>query len=184
MRPGRPGAARSKARHLRARGACASVVTTLALALAAVCAPALSAQGTGAGDGWRVGIQFGGISTVGLTFEAYRGNQAVDVTLGTFRFRDLGVAVEGKHYFGGRAARPFAGAGLWAVVASSDPRTGLGLIARVPLGVDWHVDEHHATGFVVGVNRALAVRRPDPADDRALNRRLVPLPGVYYRWTP
>jgi len=181
----RPGEVRSKAGPVQApRTARGSVVTALLLVLGAVSASAASAQGTGAGEGWRVGIQFGGISTVGLTFEAYRDNLAVDVTLGTFGFRDLGVAVEGKHYFGGRAARPFAGAGLWAVLASSDPRPGLGLIARVPLGVDWHVSEHHATGFVIGVNRALAVRRPDPTDDRALNRRLVPLPGVYYRWTP
>ena len=32
------------------------------------------------------------------------------------------------------------------------------------------------------VNRALAVRRTDPADDLPLNGRLIPLPGVYYRW--
>lgn len=173
------------ARPTGARTTRARLVAAAALALAtALAAPAASAQGTGAGEGWRVGIQFGGISTFGLTFEAYRDNQAIDVTLGTFGFRDLGVAVDVKHYFGGRAARPFAGAGLWMIVASTDPRAGLGLIARVPLGVDWHIDEHHATGAVIGVNRALAVRRPDPTDDRPLNRRLVPLPGIYYRWTP
>jgi len=41
----------------------------------------------------------------------------------------------------------------------------------------------HSLGLTMNVNRALAVRRTDPGDQLPLNRRLVPLPGVYYRWT-
>jgi len=141
-------------------------------------------QGTDAGDGWRIGVTMGGISTFGLVFEAYRDGRSVDVTLGTFGFRDLGLAVSGKQYFGGRAARPFAGLGFWAILAPGEDRPGLGLIARVPVGLDWNVTGPHAIGAEIGINRAIAVRRPDPEDDRPIHGRLVPLPGVYYRWTP
>ena len=155
-----------------------------AATVALVCAGPTAAQGSNAGSGWRVGITFGGISTFGLTYETYRDGTALEVTLGTFGFRDLGVSVAGKQYFGGRAARPFAGVGLWAIVASTEPRNGLGLIARLPVGLDWNVHGRHSAGLELGLNRALGVRRPDPEDDRPLNHRLVPLPGIYYRVTP
>ncbi len=158
-------------------------MAVVALGLCVSAAPG-SAQGSDAGSGWRVGVTFGGISTFGLTYEAYRDGTALEVTLGTFAFRDLGVAISGKQYFGGRAVRPFAGLGLWAIVASSDPRSGLGLVARVPLGLDWNVHDRHFAGTEIALNRALLVRRPDPDDDRPLNHRLVPLPGIYYRLTP
>lgn len=156
-----------------------------ALGVAALlAAPPISAQGSDAGSGWRAGVSIGGISTVGLTFEAFRDSRSIEVTLGTFGFRDLGVAVSGKQYIGGRAARPYVGLGLWAILASNDPRNGLGLIARAPIGLDWNVQGRHAVGAEIGVNRALTVRRPDPEDERPLNGRLVPLPGIYYRYTP
>jgi hypothetical protein len=158
-------------------------IVVLALVLCFYAAPC-GAQGSDAGSGWRLGITFGGISTFGVTYETYRDGTALEVPLGTFAFRDLGVAVSGKQYFGGRAARPFAGLGLWAIVASSDPRSGLGLVARMPLGLDWNVHDRHSVGTEIAINRALAVRRPDPEDDRPLNRRLVPLPGIYYRVAP
>lgn len=159
----------------------AAAVLGVAVLLAA---SSVSAQGSNAGSGWRAGVSFGGISTVGLTFEAFRDAQSIEVTLGTFGFRDLGVAVAGKHYFGERAGKPYVGLGLWGIIASNDPRNGLGLIARVPLGLDWNVRGRHAVGAEVAVNRALTVRRPDPDDERELNKRLVPLPGIYYRYTP
>ena len=158
----------------------------LAVAITFMLAPvAARAQGPDAGDGVRVGVTFGGISTVGFSVEFFRDNQSVDVTLGTFGFRDVGLAVIGKQYFGGRAARPFVGLGLWALAAwPADQRTGLALVARAPVGIDWSIADVHAVGAVIGLNRALAVRRPDPDDDRTLNNRIVPLPGIYYRWAP
>jgi len=130
------------------------------------------AQGSDAGQGWRVGVTLGGISTFGLTFEAFWDSRSVDITVGTFGFRDVGVSVVGKQYIGGQNARPFVGVGLWGIVAAPpDEQTGLALVARVPIGVDWNFVDDHAIGAVVGINRALA------------NERLVPLPGVYYRWT-
>lgn len=126
----------------------------------------------------------GGISTVGLTAEFFRNSRSIDITLGTWAFRDVSLSVVGKQYLGGRDLRPFAGAGLWLVVAKpSDARTGLGLVARVPIGVDWRVGGSHSVGGAVSLNRALAVRRPDPEDELPLTGRLVPLPGLYYRWT-
>lgn len=154
----------------------------LALTLATLPTPS-AAQGTDAGDGWRVGITVGGISTVGLTFELYRDSRSLDLTVGTFAFRDVGVSAVVKQYIGGRAARPFVGAGLWTVVAWPDEeRTGVALVARVPVGLDWNFTGRHAIGGALTINRALAIRRPDPTDDRPLNERLVPLPGMYYRW--
>jgi hypothetical protein len=132
-----------------------------------------------------VGVTFGGISTFGFNVELFRDNRSIDVTLGTFGFRDLGLSVVGKQYFGDRAARPFVGLGLWALAAwPAGQRTGLALVAHAPVGVDWTIADVHAVGAIVGLNRALAVRRPDPDDDRTLNKRVVPLPGIYYRWAP
>ena len=65
----------------------------LTLPLLTALAVPVQAQGTDAGDGWRIGVSVGGISTVGLVFEVYRDSRSIDVTLGTFGFRDLGLAV-------------------------------------------------------------------------------------------
>ena len=54
---------------------------------------------------------------------------------------------------------------------------------RAPIGVDWSVADQHAAGLIMNVNRGLWVKRSDPGDDLPLNRRLVPLPEVYYRFT-
>jgi hypothetical protein len=143
-----------------------------------------TAQGPGVGEGWRVGLTLGGISTVGVSFEFFRDSRSLDLTLGTFGFRDVGLSVVGKQYFGERAARPFVGLGLWGIVSWTAPRTGYALVARAPVGVDWTVRGRHAVGAEVALNRALAIRRPDPEDERELKKRLVPLPGIYYRWAP
>lgn len=141
-----------------------------------------TAQGSGAGDGVRVGISFGGVSTVGLTLEFYRDTRSLDLTLGTWSFRDVSVSAVVKQYFGGRAARPFVGAGLWVVAAApGDDRTGWALVLRAPVGVDWAVADSHALGAVINVNRGLWVRRANPDDNVPMNKRLVPLPELYYR---
>lgn len=145
---------------------------------------AVEGQDPGDSQEWRVGVTFGGISTVGVSFELLWDNRSIDLTLGTFGFRDLGVSVIGKQYFTERAARPLVGLGLWGIVSWTEPRTGYALVARAPVGVDWSVADRHAVGAEIALNRALAIRRPDPADERDLNRRIVPLPGIYYRWTP
>lgn len=151
----------------------------------AFCAPfAAAGQGPGTGDGVRFGVTVGGISTVGLTAELFRDSRSIDIILGTWAFKDVSLSVVGKQYFGGNDLRPFLGAGLWLVLAKPpDARTGLGLVARVPIGLDWAVATSHSVGGALSLNRALAVRRPDPEDDLPLVGRLVPLPGLYYRWT-
>lgn len=146
-------------------------------------APA-AAQSPDAGDGVRIGVSFGGISTVALTVELYRDSHALDLALGTWSFRDLSVSAVAKQYFGASAARPVVGAGLWMVTSwSGGERTGVALVLRAPLGVDWAVnDSRHAVGAFLNVNRGLWVRRSDPRDELPMNRRLVPLPEVYYRF--
>ena len=159
----------------------------VAVLLACCGATPLMAQGSDAGDGLRVGISFGGISTVGITVELFRNTHAVDFGLGTWSFNDLSVSAALREYIGGRALRPFVGAGLWAVVAApalEGERTGFALVLRAPVGVDWSFVDDNAVGLALNLNRGLAVRRSDPRDDLPLNRRLVPLPEVYYRCRP
>jgi len=157
-------------------------LAALALGLSATAWP-LAAQGTGSGSGVRLGVTFGGVSTFGLNVELVREHRALDFTLGTWAFRDVSLSVVAKEYFGAGDLLPFVGAGVWLVAAwPPGERTGLAAIFQAPVGVDWQAADGSYVGMSLNVNRALAVRRPDPADDLPLNRRLVPLPGVYYRW--
>ncbi len=108
----------------------------------------------------------------------------MELAIGTWSFRDLSISTVYKEYFGGRALRPFVGAGLWAVTASPPgERRGYALVLRAPLGVDWSFVDDHAVGAVLNLNRGLWVRRTDPEDLLPLNRRVVPLPELYYRFT-
>jgi len=159
--------------------------TAATLALIFLClstAPA-SAQtpGPDAGDGVRFGISMGGISTIGLTVEFFQDSRSLDLTLGTWRFRDVSFSAVAKQYFGAGSARPVVGLGLWTVAAKPDERTGLSLVLRAPIGVDWEVSDPHSIGAFLNVNRGLWVRRSDPADTAPMNKRLVPLPELYYR---
>ncbi len=133
----------------------------------------------------RLGISFGGISFVGFIVEFRWENRSVDLTIGTWSFRDLSISVVAKQYLGPGDLRPFAGAGLWAIVApygGAGERTGVALVARGPVGVDWNLDADHHLGGSLSLNRALWIRRKDPLDDTPPTDRTIPLPGFYYRW--
>lgn len=161
------------------------LVFPLLLALASA-SPA-GAQGSDAGDGVRIGVSFGGISTVSLAVELFDDTHAVELALGTWSFRDVSISAIYKEYFGGSRLRPFVGGGVWAVAAwptDAEERTGLALVLRAPVGIDWSFVDDHAAGFALNVNRGIAVRRSDPLDDLPMNRRFVPLPEAYYRFTP
>ena len=158
----------------------------LALSPGSTLRGALAAQGPDAGDGVRIGLTFGGISTVGFVVEYFDDARSVEVTVGTWAFRDLSVSVVGKEYFGPGALRPYLGLGLWLVGAPpprDGERLGMAAVLRAPIGVDWRASEGHYMGAALSVNRALWARRTDPEDDLPLNRRFVPLPGLYYRWS-
>ena len=145
-------------------------------------APAVAQRpGPDAGDGVRFGISMGGISTIGLTVELFQDSRSLDLTLGTWRFRDVSFSAVAKQYFGAGSARPVVGLGLWTVAAKPDERTGWSLVLRAPIGVDWEVSDPHSIGAFLNVNRGLWVRRSDPADTAPMNKRLVPLPELYYR---
>ena len=155
----------------------------LLLALLGAGSTRLSAQGSGTGNHVRVGVTFGGISTVGLSVEYVDEHRSLDVTVGTWSFRDVSGAVVVREYFGAGDLLPFVGAGLWLVGAHpGGERTGFAAVLHAPVGLDWQALDNHYLGVAMNVNRALWVRRTDPEDDLPLNRRLVPLPGVYYRW--
>lgn len=162
-------------------------VGAVALALALMAAPPhpLAAQGTGTGSKVRVGVTFGGISTVGLSVELVNENTSLDLTVGTWSFRDLSVSAVVRQYFGTGDLLPFVGGGLWMVLAkpgAPGERTGFAAVLHAPVGLDWQAVDDNYLGLQMAVNRGLWVRRTDPEDDLPLNRRLVPLPGVYYRW--
>ena len=132
----------------------------------------------------RFGVTVGGIGLVGLSFEFRWGNQSVDVNVATFSFDDVSVAVTGKQYFGGGDAQPFLGIGLWGVTAFSQEvgrNTGMSLLLRMPVGVDWNFTGKQSFGGSIAVNQGLWIRRADPQDDTPIRRRPVPLPGVYFR---
>lgn len=130
----------------------------------------------------RVGITLGGIGLVGVAVEFRSGDNSIDVNVATFTFHDASVSVVGKRYFGAGDARPFVGAGLWGVLGRREASTGKVLLLRAPVGLDWRVADHHFLGGAISINKALAVKRPDPDDDTPMSGRPIPLPGFYYRW--
>lgn len=154
------------------------------IAVAAIIALPSSAQAQSPDtDGMRFGVVLGGVSTVGVTLEFFDGNRSIDVTVGTWSFRDASIAVVAKRYMGGGAVRPFVAAGLWVVAAKpAGERLGTAIVLQAPVGVDARIGDDHHLGATINLNRALSVRRTDPANDYPINKRLIPLPGVYYRF--
>ncbi len=145
-------------------------------ALAAGFAPhSVSAQ-------YRVGVVLGGTSAWGVLVEHRWERQGLEVHVGTWSFRDLSLSITAKQYMGSNAIEPYVGAGLWGIVARTEEGTGYGLIARLPVGLNWEFVTRHSAGFAIHFNRALALRRPDPADQRAPRAAFIPLPEVSYRW--
>lgn len=143
----------------------------------------LQAQGVATvRDGLRLGLVLGGSGLVGLSAEYLWEETSVDLTVGTLAFRDMTVALAAKQYFGAGSLRPFVGGGVWWVAGFQEQRSGMALLLHAPVGIDWRMSGEHYLGFAINVNRGIGVRRDDPEDDRPLAKRLVPLPGFYYRW--
>lgn len=162
-----------------------AVAAVLLLVVAATPAPPpLAAQE----DGVRMGVMLGGSGLVGASLELLGRHRTLELTVGTFSFGELGVSLTAKEHFGASAFRPSLGAGLWLMVAPphrEDPaeeRSGLILLARVPLGFDWRMTDHQYLTFDINATRALWIRRPDLTDDRPTSGALVPIPALGYRW--
>ena len=141
----------------------------------------------------RIGVTLGGTGFLGLSVEFLNEARtaALDVTVGTWSFRDVSLSVVGKGRFGASHFRPVAGAGLWAVFSfpprgeGGDARqNGVALLARAPFGFDWDLGSRHFLTGELSLNRALWIRRTRPGDDVPVGRRIVPFPGVAYRWIP
>ncbi len=175
----------TQARRLRRRRATQVLV---ALLLAAGGRGVAGAQEIGSGSGARFGISVGGTGTIGLTAEYFRGHQGFELTVGTWSFHDVSVALDAKEYVGSASAsvHPFVGLGFWALGAvPREPgrRLGFAAVLQAPIGVETRLVGKNSAGLFIDVNRALAVRRTDPKDRHPVNTRLVPLPGFYYSWT-
>lgn len=162
-----------------------AVAATLLMVVAAIPASRpLAAQE----DGVRMGVTVGGSGLIGVTLEVLGRHRSLELTVGTFSFGDIGVSLAAKEHFGASALRPSLGAGLWLMMAPAHPedpaaeRSGLILLARVPLGFDWHMTDHQYLTFDINTTRALWIRRPDPTDDRPTSETLVPIPALGYRW--
>ena len=145
---------------------------------------ALSAAPAAGQEGLRVGLTLGGIGSIGVVTEWRWEDHGVELQLSTFTFRDLGISVVGKQYFGASWLKPSVGAGLWLVTGSTPEGSGQALVARFPLGGDWRVAQHHYATFELNVSRGLWVNRPDPTDDAPINNRMIPIPSLSYRFDP
>jgi hypothetical protein len=135
-------------------------------------------------EGLRVGLTFGGTGFIGVVGEWRWEDHGAELLVSTFNFRDVGVSVVGKQYFGASWLKPAVGAGLWLVTGSTPEGTGRALVARFPLGGDWRIAHGHYATFEVNVNRGLWVDRPDPTDDAPIANRMIPIPSVSYRFDP
>ncbi len=155
--------------------------------LAGLQASPLAAQSTDNDPRLRIGVTTGGIGAIGASVELLWGSRSIDVNLSTFSFSEVSLAVTGKQYFGGGDMRPFVGVGLWGVAGSTGQEgeeTGKALLLRLPVGADWNFTGRHHFGGSLAVTEGLWIDRADPADDRPISRRPVPLPGFYYRLEP
>lgn len=133
---------------------------------------------------FRFGLSVGGVSTLGLVFETQYDWGSFELMVGTWSFRDVSVSLVHKQYPGGGEIQGVVGMGFWAVLAfPPEENTGVALVARFPVGVQWGLTADQFANLEVGLNRALWVKRTDPEDDTPPNRRLVPLPGAAYRWS-
>jgi len=164
-----------------------ALVSTLLSALAGLLASPLASQAPADDMQLRIGVTAGGIGSIGASVEFLWGSRSIDVNLATFSFREVSLAVTGKQYFGLGDLRPFLGVGLWGIAGSTGQdgeQTGKVLLLRLPVGGDWNFTGNHHLGGSLAVNVGLWIDRADPEDDTPVNRRPVPLPGLYYRVEP
>ena len=136
----------------------------------------------------RAGISLGGIGKLGLILELRRDNRSINFDLATFTQNDLGMAVTLRQYFRDGTLQPFVGLGLWGAKQFSDnsnETSGTSLLARAPLGVDWHLPgPPQSIGSNLALNRALYVRKsPSPIKQNENSRRIAPLPQFTYHYT-
>jgi len=130
----------------------------------------------------RVGVTLGSTSFVGLTIEYFWDvRRSVDLSLGTWSFRDFSISGVAKQYVGGdENVRAYVGLGIWNVTAWQEEGRGTAFILRAPIGGE--VGGRNAFGAELSVSKALYIQRSDPEDDTPPAARIVPLPGFYYRW--
>lgn len=157
-----------------------------ALLLATLIAPApLRAQEDDSRQ-YRFGIALGGTSVIAVIAEGLEGGRGLELTLGTFSFREVSLSAVVKAYLGPSAFRPAVGAGLWGLMSFA-PRAGeqmgAALLARFPIGFDWRLGTNQYIGGEVNVNRALWIRRADRSE-LPPNPSPIPIPAFTWRASP
>ncbi|MBI4540969.1 MAG: hypothetical protein HY704_15815 [Gemmatimonadetes bacterium] len=153
-------------------------------ARAARAAPASPADSPEEPGRLRVGISLGGTHRLGLAVEVLDGSNAVEFSLGTFRFDVITLSVTARRYSGSGPTRPYVGAGLWTILAFPGDDFGYLALARLAPGIDWKLGSEHYAGLEASLSYALAVKRPDPQDKSPLRRHFLPLPAAYYKFRP
>jgi hypothetical protein len=133
----------------------------------------------------RIGVSLVGTALVSLVLEHLNDDVGIEVSVGTWSFKDLSTSAVVRGYLGASALRPVVGGGFWIIIAAPEEasRWGTALVARFPIGFDWRTAPGHFVDLDFNVNRALLVRRRDD-ELRPMNERLVPIPGLSYRWAP
>ena len=184
-----PGGIRTRAAREGPNGFARGVALLYALfsSLAGLLASPLAAQTPADDMQLSIGVTAAGIGSIGASAEFLWGSRSIDVNLATFSFSEVSLAVTGKQYFGRGDMRPFVGVGLWGIAGSTGQdgeETGKVLLLRLPVGGDWNFTGNHHFGGSLAVNEGLWIDRADPEDDTPVNRRPVPLPGLYYRVEP
>ena len=184
-----PGGIRTRAARERRHGFARGVALLYALfsSLPGLLASPLAAQTPADDMQLSIGVTAAGIGSIGASVEFLWGSRSIDVNLATFSFSEVSLAVTGKQYFGLGDLRPFVGVGLWGIAGSTGQdgeQTGKVLLLRLPVGGDWNFTGNHHFGGSLAVNQGLWIDRADPEDDTPVNRRPVPLPGLYYRVEP
>lgn len=132
-------------------------------------------------EGLRLGFSLGGTGFMGVVAEWLWKDRGAELLVTTFSFHDVSISVVGKQYFGASWLRPVVGAGLWFLTGGGPEGTGAALVARFPMGGDWHIAGSNHLTWEINVARGLWVRRPEPADDFPISTRFFPLPGMAYR---
>ncbi len=184
-----PGVIRRRTAKEGRNGFAKSVALLCALSspLAGLLVPPLAGQATDDDMRLRFGVTALGTGSIGASVEFLWGSRSIDVNLATLSFKEVSLAVTGKQYFGSGDLRPFLGIGLLGIAGSTGlegEQTGKVLLLRLPVGGDWNFTGRHYFGGSVAVNVGLWIDRADPEDDRPVERRPVPFPGLYYRVEP
>lgn len=104
------------------------------------------------GNGFRIGVQFGGTQFLGINIEKFYGDNSIRLNLGFFEIQEICISGSFNHYFLSSDARPLVGIGFWDVLAITPKGIGSLTLLNVPVGLDWNVKGQHFLGAELDLN--------------------------------